>query len=79
MALTLRSAGNRVIYFGQFNNKDEVYSQDHIEEAADRIIWQTKEGEQVTPNRPDDLTFTGDDAITTLTALAQTISLKRRG
>lgn len=56
----LRAAGNRVIYIGEFKNKDEVYCQDDIESAADVIIWITQNGEPITARRPQDYTTTGD-------------------
>lgn len=66
----LRSAGNHVIYLGQFNNKEEVYCQKELEDAADVIIWQTQKGEPVTLHRPTDYNVTSDDVIATLIAYA---------
>lgn len=51
----LKRRGNRVIYFGQFENSDEVYCQEKIEAATDFIIWQYKQGEALQKNRSTDL------------------------
>ena len=67
----LRAAGNRVIYLGNFKNKDEVYSQDEIEKAADVIIWSTQSGELITARRPQDYSVSGDDAAEILLRYAQ--------
>jgi NADPH-dependent glutamate synthase beta subunit-like oxidoreductase/NAD(P)H-flavin reductase len=56
----LRAAGNRVIYLGNFKNKQEVYCQDEIESAADVIIWSTQEGERIETRRPQDYSVSGD-------------------
>jgi NADPH-dependent glutamate synthase beta subunit-like oxidoreductase/NAD(P)H-flavin reductase len=56
----LRAAGNRVIYLGNFKNKEEVYCQDEIEKAADLIIWSTQAGEPITAKRPQDYSVTGE-------------------
>jgi NAD(P)H-flavin reductase len=56
----LRHAGNRIIYLGLFNNKEEVYCQEQLEKAANLIIWVTKSREKITLNRPQDYTTQGD-------------------
>jgi NADPH-dependent glutamate synthase beta subunit-like oxidoreductase/NAD(P)H-flavin reductase len=56
----LRAAGNRVIYLGNFKNKQEMYCQDEIESAADVIIWSTQEGERIAARRPQDYSVSGD-------------------
>ncbi|MDR3491944.1 MAG: FAD-dependent oxidoreductase [Gammaproteobacteria bacterium] len=55
----LRAAGNRVIFVGDFKNKDEVYCQAELEESADSIIWVTETGDPISVNRPQDYSFTG--------------------
>lgn len=64
--LELRAAGNKVIYLGQFTTKDEVYCQKQLERAADVIIWLTKNGESILPNRMHDSSRRGDDIIAAL-------------
>jgi NADPH-dependent glutamate synthase beta subunit-like oxidoreductase/NAD(P)H-flavin reductase len=56
----LRAAGNRVIYLGNFKNKQEVYCQDEIEGATDVIIWSTQDGEHIEARRPQDYSVSGD-------------------
>ncbi len=66
-----RQAGNRVIYLGEFNHQQEVYCQEQLENAADLIIWLTKDGEQIKPQREQDFSVTGSDVIKTLEQYAQ--------
>jgi hypothetical protein len=56
----LRAAGNRVIYLGNFKNKNEAYCQDEIEHAADVVIWSTQEGELIKSRRSQDYSVSGD-------------------
>lgn len=67
----LRAAGNRVIYLGQFENKDEVYCQTQLENATDAIIWLTASGDTITPTRSTDFALTGDNAIQALIQYAK--------
>lgn len=62
----LRSAGNRVLYLAQLENKEELYCQKELENVTDHIIWQTKHGETITTQRSGDIAVSGDDVITTL-------------
>ena len=62
----LRAAGNHVIYLGHFNQKNDVYCQDELEAAADTIIWSSKNGELITPRRPQDHSITSDDPVSAL-------------
>lgn len=62
----MRAAGHRVIYAGQFTDKNAVYCQSNIEAAADNIIWQTQFGEPIKTHRPQDMAFSGDDILATL-------------
>jgi len=74
----LKEYGNRVIFFGIFNSKNEIYFKKQIEQIADQIIWCTAEGEPIASHRPQDKSFTGDP-LTVLLEYAkqstQTISL----
>lgn len=56
----LRSAGNHLIYFGDFNSKDEIYCQETLENIADLIIWNTKSHHLVATHRPQDIATSGD-------------------
>jgi NADPH-dependent glutamate synthase beta subunit-like oxidoreductase/NAD(P)H-flavin reductase len=67
----LRAAGNKVIYLGNFNNKEEVYCQDEIEKAADLIIWSTSTGDLVPVRRPQDYSVSGSDCADILLRYAQ--------
>jgi len=70
----MRAAGNRVIYLGQFNHKEDVFCQQQLEHSADTIIWLTKNGETIKP-RHHDYSVTSDNVITTLIGHAHDISL----
>jgi len=67
----LKAAGNRVIYLGQFKEKQDVYCQAQLEQATDMIIWTTQQGHPVSPQRPQDCAITQDSVITTLLHYAQ--------
>lgn len=71
----MRTAGNRVIYAGIFNHKDEVFCQTEIEKVSDTILWLTKNGEPVQATRSSDFSINGDDVIATLIQHAADISL----
>jgi NADPH-dependent glutamate synthase beta subunit-like oxidoreductase/NAD(P)H-flavin reductase len=55
----LKAAGNRVIYIGQFKNKEELYCQDEIENATDVAIWITESGDLIPARRNQDYACTG--------------------
>jgi NADPH-dependent glutamate synthase beta subunit-like oxidoreductase/NAD(P)H-flavin reductase len=71
----LRAAGNHVIYLGVFNNDEEVYCQQELENASDTIIWLTKSGEPIHVNRASDYSTSGTTVIDTLIAHAREIAL----
>lgn len=56
----MRSAGNKVLYFGGFKTAKEIFCQKELESAADKIIWVTQHGELVKTNRPQDHSVSGD-------------------
>jgi NAD(P)H-flavin reductase len=56
----LRQAGNKIIYFGYFKSKNEVYCQDQLEEIADLIIWGTETEDCVIKKRDQDYSAQGD-------------------
>lgn len=67
----LRAAGNRVIYLGLFDHKNDVYCQSQLENATDAILWLTKQGECVPPTRTNDYSAIGDDPVSALIDYAQ--------
>jgi NAD(P)H-flavin reductase len=62
----MRAAGNRVMYLGIMEHKEEVYCQSQLENATDVILWLTKQGECVKTKRIDDYAVTSNDAIAAL-------------
>ena len=56
----LRAAGHRVLYVAGFRHREEVYNQQTLEKCADVIVWITENGEPISPNRPQDVSATGD-------------------
>jgi NAD(P)H-flavin reductase len=67
----MRAAGNRVMYLGMIEHKEDLYCQTQLENATDVALWLTKQGQGVSPHRPHDYSATGDDAITALLSYAQ--------
>lgn len=60
VGLAMRAAGNRVLYVAGFRDAAEVYCQEELEAAADKIIWVTETGDPVAPQRPQDCSATGE-------------------
>lgn len=50
----LREMGNRVLYLGMFESKDEVFCKDKLENSADSIIWSVKHGPEIECSRNHD-------------------------
>lgn len=67
----LREMGNRVIYLGHFNSKQDMYCQDAIEKASDVIIWSTESNDLIACRRPQDYSLHGADILTALLAYAK--------
>jgi NADPH-dependent glutamate synthase beta subunit-like oxidoreductase/NAD(P)H-flavin reductase len=59
-AKAMRDKGNKILYVAGFRTADELFCQDKIEAAADKIIWVTQYGETIKPNRPQDRSISGD-------------------
>lgn len=50
----LKQAGNRLLFVGYFQSKEDIYLQADLENIADVILWVTEQGETITPRRPQD-------------------------
>ncbi len=56
----LRQKGNRVVYIGWFESKDQLFDRELLEASADVIIWVTKTGELIKPSRTVDYSIQSD-------------------
>jgi NADPH-dependent glutamate synthase beta subunit-like oxidoreductase/NAD(P)H-flavin reductase len=56
----MREKGNKVLYVAGFKTADELFCQEKIEAAADKIIWATQYGEPIKARRPQDHSVSGD-------------------
>lgn len=56
----MRAAGNRVLYVGCFQTAEEVYCQNELEMAADKIVWVTQFGEKIQARPHQDVAATGE-------------------
>jgi NAD(P)H-flavin reductase len=56
----MRAKGSRILYMAGLKSADEVFCQNEIEQAADKIIWVTQHGAPVTTHRPQDLSISGN-------------------
>ena len=59
----LRSAGNKVIYFAGYRNREDLFKVPEIEEASDLIVWAVDDrpgNEAIPTTRPQDKTFVGN-------------------
>ena len=59
----LRAAGNQVIYFAGYRNREDVFKVDEIEAASDLVVWSVDKrrgAEAIEPRRPQDKTFVGN-------------------
>ncbi len=59
----LRAQGNRVLYIAAYDEADQLYCQDELEQCADQIIWSTATGARITPHRPRDVSVQSNDVI----------------
>lgn len=69
--MALRALGNHVIYLCQLNSKEEVYSQELLEEAANVIIWNVKNSKDLLTIRGQDHLIVTDDVIEALLQYGQ--------
>jgi len=60
IAQALKDKGNRVLYFGGYKKKADLYKRREIERATDVIIWSVDGGDTIEPHRPQDRTFRGN-------------------
>ena len=59
----LRTAGNQVIYFAGYRNREDVFKTEEIEAASDLIVWAVDKrpgNTAIEPTRPQDKTFVGN-------------------
>lgn len=56
----MREKGNKVLYVVGFKTADELFCQEKIEAATDKIIWVTQYGEPIKARRPQDHSVSGD-------------------
>ena len=59
----LRSAGNKVIYFAGYRNREDLFRVNDIEEASDLIVWAVDDrpgNEAIPTTRPQDKSFVGN-------------------
>ena len=59
----MRNAGNKVIYFAGYRNREDLFKVPDIEEASDLIVWAVdkRPGNEAIPvTRPQDKTFVGN-------------------
>ncbi len=56
----LRHKGSRVLHVALYERAEDVYLRDDMEAAADATLWITKEGDPITPRRPQDRAATGN-------------------
>ncbi|MGR8933610.1 MAG: pyridine nucleotide-disulfide oxidoreductase [Gammaproteobacteria bacterium] len=59
----LRAAGNQVIYFAGYRNREDLFKVEEIETASDVIIWSVDKrpgNEPIPVTRPQDKTFVGN-------------------
>jgi NAD(P)H-flavin reductase len=59
----LRAAGNQVIYFAGYRNREDLFKVEEIEAASDVIVWSVDKrpgNEPIPVTRPQDKTFTGN-------------------
>jgi NADPH-dependent glutamate synthase beta subunit-like oxidoreductase/NAD(P)H-flavin reductase len=56
----MRAKGCKVLYFAGYKKHEDCYKMNEIEKAADQVIWCCDEAKPMTPNRAQDLSFTGN-------------------
>jgi hypothetical protein len=56
----MRSKGCKVLYFAGYKKREDRYKTEEIENAADMVIWCCDETPGFIPNRPQDLSYSGN-------------------
>jgi NAD(P)H-flavin reductase len=59
----MRAAGNQVIYFAGYRNREDLFKVEEIEAASDLIVWAVdkRQGNEAIPiTRPQDKSFVGN-------------------
>jgi NADPH-dependent glutamate synthase beta subunit-like oxidoreductase/NAD(P)H-flavin reductase len=60
IAHALKAKGNRVLYFGGYKKKGDLYKRKEIESGADLIVWSVDDGDTIEARREQDRTFKGN-------------------
>ena len=60
IAAALQEKGNRVIYFGGYKTRRDLFKREEIERGADVVVWSVDRGELIETARPGDFTFRGN-------------------
>ncbi|MCG6873336.1 MAG: pyridine nucleotide-disulfide oxidoreductase [Gammaproteobacteria bacterium] len=58
-----RAAGSRVLMFGAFGRREELYHREELEAGCDQIVWCTARGETIPALRPQDHSVSGGNVI----------------
>ena len=56
----LRARGCKVVYFAGYRNPDDVYHEDDIEQAADKVVWSCDRAPAPPARRGQDASFVGN-------------------
>lgn len=60
IARAMREQGNRVIYFAGYRRGEDLFKRGDIESATDQVIWSTDAGDEIVPERDQDVHFRGN-------------------
>jgi len=60
IARALKDNRCRVVYFAGYKRGEDLFKREEIEAACDQIVWSTDAGEEIVPQRPQDLHFRGN-------------------
>mgnify|MGYP000675111110 CR=1 FL=1 len=56
----MRAAGNRVLFIACLDSREALFHQEHIENAADAVLWITRQGKPINPRRIQDRAASGE-------------------
>jgi len=60
IARALRARKNKVVYFAGYKHSDDLFKREEIEKATDQVVWATDFGDEIQPNRAQDVHFRGN-------------------